>query len=1640
MNSISDYSLVGFWPLDEPSGTPFFHNYAPNRALAPSGVSFELHVAHARDGLNDLVWYSPWLGQDRQFDVVQGNDFVGHVVPGSFDDNGTGDDDGDDHRHLIVGQGGFAARSQFLVPPYTATSGFTVGLWVNPRTNGRANEILSALQSTPKINSIAHALFCKGQADDHWTIGVSGLLDQGAQFAVDPDTDGKQLQAYAHFSLEEQAPGQTNKFIHLQSPIESGKYTHIAFTYQLTRADGGGNTDVETALYIDGIAQASGTLTGIQEVDTFHAQNAVYRDAPLALGAANEEGTTGVDVYLRSTGWAHMVSGAYCFERPLTDGEMRDMHERGGLHPGDGTIRREAKEVLLTDNSIVGYYPFIGDDFLDVSQNHNALGAGRFVGDQFNTAHVDPPGAFNRAIRVNLDSNGAERIVALSGVTESLFLDSDGSFTISCLQVPDNVGLIENNMAFSLGSTDDAPRLVPLIADHTAGFFLSHDINLQNEMGIVIYPGGNPSDSVLLRAVDGDDWATSVRHLAFVHDAQTNGVAFYMNGYLQESGTLSTSFVPHLQRLAGSGFPILFANSVPDSDVKGVTNTGGQDNGLQEIFIASRPLEPQEILGLAVSGIDVTSIYYTPNDPRLMGYWRCTENNGNSLLRPDSAKLFSQYPANLVLSHTDSNWDLLENTDTGSPWLAIDYFGNIPIVNDGNGNSLGVSSGVWTVMGVSKAAHEVTTIQNRNTFINFQDRYKIFGNDIQETRQGFSSEHIITFEVTPSGAIPNTFDAIGEEFNSIVFDYGNLCNLNISGDGRYWGFVTTHNAGVEGTPDLSFVVHAREGPSTQNALVSGAIPFGVPTRVAVHTRPLTKFGEIDTADVDTVLDLYIGGTKVDTFQAQTDTLKIWSAGNPNSAADAWVMSFGGFVGPDLRTTDINAQTGFGEMYMREASVWRGTFTVDDVAHIVSSGVVSSTVPGFTNSNPTTQVTIADSDLVGYYRFNSPVSGELDLSLQGNDLINLGRLANNLPGGPATNARAGHLLKYIPGPLTTADIAVQASGVSYIGQDFTADNQALSPFMSSGTVFQNPQNGFSVGFLFCNRVETAGNDAGFLLSFGKSPGINTSVDTTVDASWAIVADDGGNIKMILSHDGHQFYDNSAGAAGNAFQITCGTFHNSDGDRPYDNNDYEEHRNGNVAAPHEDAWSHYLWTYDPAGSGTVRCYFNGELVDRKSMSGRQLNIPADDASKFLNFFFPQTDTWEWGGPAGDVFNRQAVITELCYFTDVVTPEEARYIALNGIDLAVGTPTSGIIGGYVQGLDTGSGHIAGYVQGLDTGSGMIGGIVDGSIAVSGLIGGYVSGVVFATGSIGAYVQGLETGSGLIGGFIPGAVVGSGHIGGLMRGGDVGSGHIGGYIAGSTPGSGILGGFILGSTQGSGTIGGWILGGLQGNLQFDTSYTVQAIAAQDFDALLEARQENTSDFDAKLVVFQSEIPPEVGIIIPGQTVTGLSPPFNQYFIGKASGLQGKTITSTRWTFGDLSPTVSVAESGAGCYPVQHRYATSGIFIAKFEAIDSHGIHNSATRIINVASGIPEVIVTLSGVPRSGNAELIVDFDTNVDSLPVGVSISTQLLLFDDGQTTTSFDPTHAYTQPGIYKPVWCVRDSRGFLWCDSLESGHDQ
>ncbi len=539
--------------------------------------------------------------------------------------------------------------------------------------------------------------------------------------------------------------------------------------------------------------------------------------------------------------------------------------------------------------------------------------------------------------------------------------------------------------------------------------------------------------------------------------------------------------------------------------------------------------------------------------------------------------------------------------------------------------------------------------------------------------------------------------------------------------------------------------------------------------------------------------------------------------------------------------------------------------------------------------------------------------------------------------------------------------------------------------------------------------TSSNDARIIASYGRIPSSATQT-TGADACWFICIDDSENIKLQMSKNGIAYID-PAIDKGNSLES---------GPTPFlaafrDNTDVEKFRYGAFDPPHQDSWGHYAWTFD-ATTGEVKAFVNGVLIDRKEFSSDgvidTLNTPTDPTARMITFLGGMFDIWQWTSVLPD---DQGILTDFFYFNEPITEQEVRYIALNGIAEADTPKASGIVGGYIEGLGQASGLIGGYVRGLDTGSGIIGGWLEGVFQASGLIGGYISGIP-----------------------TPKA---SGHIGGYITGLGQASGFPGGYIRGQGAASGLFGGYITGLGQVSGVIGGFINGGLNGVVEFDGYLEVEAFTAQDFDSLVQVSRHTNSDFDAKVEVFQSECPPEVNIVIPTAAVSGLATPFNQYFIGFASGVQGKTIVQTRWSFGDLGGFGAGVESGTnpGYYPVQHRFENQGFYAVKFEAIDSDGMHNSAIRFVHAASGVDPVRIALSGIPQIGEASLTVQYDQNVETLPPGVSITTRLLDLDNGQTTTVTDPLVVYNEPGVYKPVWCVRDSRGITWCDTMEPGID-
>lgn len=1662
VNYITDGSLVGFWPLDEPSGTPIWKNHSAAFARYPSGVPFDFTVAVA-DVNNIEEYMSVWPGKGLHVNPESGTTYTGYQVQGSWRMN---TDSSPLSRYLVLG-GGARQCAEQIWEPLIAQSGFTVGYWVYPNSDGYENFQTTAgtFTGTSWYTEAArcHTLigaFQANTANGGWRLGISGIRSRGAQFNFN-ELSSKQLRAFSFIERTTGAPSDL-----LSVPIESGRYTHVAFSYRYVNG-----TINEVVLYKDGRVTASGTTTAnLTSNNTSLISTSLSRS--LAIGPSDDT-TTATDDYERTSGWNHFVSGVYFFKRVLHEGEILDIHQQGGLQPTLGNLL-PAVETNLTSNYLVAYYPFMEPGYGDISKNHRAAISNFDAGDHTECVLVPGPHGFGTVFNNGVNTSNYYAIP--SGACYEML--NARSWTIAAWIDLQNAANRDDNIWLSWGSSTNATNAALQVAAataltlNTAGLVgtVSGITNLQRAV-VEVYPRGNIQDGVnnitfnLLGTYEYYNQASM--HIAIAYDDSTRGMAIYLNGALSESGTLNHSLTDQLLRITGSGFPLLFGNAVQDSiadaTTKGLFTTGGLGVFQGPVLLAKKALVGPEVRGIALSGVsDIPRVFRTRHDPRLVGYWPCTTFKMDDVIVLDEAMAWCTVPGNLVRGDTfgsDERW--YDKTRDESPVTSvyradgtafINHFGTrtLPSELSSYGN-LGITSGIFAVNGGSLGTALVDDADNaRSSVSNLSARYKPVIEERDLIPQNIAGEYVVSFEVTPSGRIPaidivRTATTNEINTNCVLFSIGNSFNNPGAGDSEFQIFLTTLNsvspdplgatAGLGGSGVTIRVDGQADTFTAANyaPLVSGRVPFGVPSRVLVHGKfddPYSANG-LGTGTANYTISLWINGTLIQRLTRQATTARVWSAGTPDSA-DYAPICFGGALASDTLSAQANWHGGLGDIYMREIFIMRGAFHKDEIQALATSGIQSPTIAGYVDQNPTTQVTIADSTLKAYWRFNGFAgggSGTTDVSGKGNHLFPAAQRYQQFLG--ANGAAA--VLRFFPAMFANSDLGVQCSGVSYSDVQTGAAPNRIAPFMASGSVFNDPNAGFSIGFFKKRKDITANGRSDVLIAYGIVPAADSNATVNYNYGWCIETDSVENVKMVMAKpSGNMLLDGATVSASRSGQIECGVF--GEGGRILDDlRPFERQNLGDHAASRLDAWTHYCWTFNPTDKYT-RCYMNGQLVDMvDSPSGVQ--IPILPSARYLTFFLHSQAPWVFDNVNTNDYT--TVMTDVFYFTRALDEPEVRYIALNGIDTANGTETSGIIGGYIHGSNLGSGLIGGYSRGLEYGSGLIGGFVPGGTLGSGLIGGYVSGIIFATDTIGGFARGLDYGSGIIAGYIVGANVGSGMIAGYIHGTNTASGLIGGYVTGGFGGSGTIGGFIFANATASGLVGGFIIGGLQGSMHFDTGFVVEAMSAKDFDAQLEIAKTTSADFDAKLVIFQDESVPLVNIIIPSTTVTGLVPPFNQYFIGVASGQQGKTITQTKWNFGDFTPTVSVSESGAGFYPTQHRFTQSGIMMVKFSAIDSNGLHNSAIRIINIASGVTPIHMSISGVPRSGSTALTVDFQTRIETVPNNVSVITQLLDFDDGQSTTSFNPVHSYSEPGIFKPVWIIRDSRNVIWSDTLESG---
>ncbi len=430
-------------------------------------------------------------------------------------------------------------------------------------------------------------------------------------------------------------------------------------------------------------------------------------------------------------------------------------------------------------------------------------------------------------------------------------------------------------------------------------------------------------------------------------------------------------------------------------------NNGGLDTFLTDLVIMDRPLNTAEVRFLQQSGISMNKNYYTPNDPRLRGYWKCTDTVGdNPFVVQDRARMWDRLPAHLTRAHSQEIWSRIEDpllsTSGPGPFGRIDLFGQdrtLGAVYDGFGN-LGITSGTFVIMGGSSAQAGHNEADRRGALSCYPQRFRMATDLPTLDQPKLTEEYILSFEVTPSGEITDLdFPGVGGGPNSILYATSNGTN-NVN-DERFYCYLTTKNAsgpdplgfdagtGASGVT-VAFMTVINNAGSNSNPIISGTLPFGVPSRVMFHMKPLSPYLSTPVNGTRPVqIDLYIDGNKVNSVEKAPVDGYMWNNVALTSTSDHWLYEFGGYAVDDaLGTPQAVLEDGLGEIYLREIFIAQGKFSKHDIQFFSQSGVArSSTLAGFNDQLPTSLVRVNDPRLVGYYRFTGGPggSGHLDLS-------------------------------------------------------------------------------------------------------------------------------------------------------------------------------------------------------------------------------------------------------------------------------------------------------------------------------------------------------------------------------------------------------------------------------------------------------------------------------------------------------------------------------------------------------------------------------------------------------------------------------------------------------------------------------------
>jgi hypothetical protein len=1011
---INDGSLIGFWPLNEPSGVPLFKNYSPTTGRHPSGLCFDMQVAVA-DIPNHDEMASPWPGTDRVFNSESGVFVEGYRVQGTWAKDSS--DSAPWSRHLLVGAGGRTQQEQFLVPP-TAQSGFTAGGWIYPDTDGyfdldNTNDLNLAQYGWIHGITRAHGLFGLfrgGTSNGGWRIGVSGLRSNGAQFNTE-FTAGRQLRAFV--GLE----GVGVAMDYLEVPVEAHRATHIGFTYRYING-----TSNEFVLYKDGRVAASGT-TSNDIVLNNTALRSTSLAMPFGIGHSNELTTDTTD-FQYTSGWGNLVSGVYFFRRVLHEGEMMDLHDAGGLQPEESALL-PTKEVTIEDPLLLGYYPYLEPGFGDASKNHRPLIANEDMGDLSFRAVVPGPHGGGGGIN-NSSANANAMAVANSGLCFDII--NGRSWTIGGWFAPESSIEREDNMMMSWGSvtTQTNASLLPIAAapsTNSMGFVITcSGVTNRQEIVAEVYPLGDVTsiENLVLKSESNlEYYSYAATHIALAYDDQTRGVALYANGALQSSGTLADSLTDQLERIAGSGYPLMFTNgitnAIPDTSARGVHLDGGRDMWFGPQFVYGRALLPREVRAIATSGIDLIRLSQTRQDTRLVGYWPAGDFKIDDIVVEDQAMVWGTVPAHLSRGDAfgkQERWYDRDHNEAAGTIFAPDatarynQFGTrtLPpeLASEGN---LGMTSGAFTVY--TGTANIADALDARSAIGNVATRFKPTMEERDASSQNVLGEYIVSYEVTPSGNIPATLlgatsFAARQMHNSALHGYGNIGTANDEGEVR--SFLTTIDASAGSGVTLVVLGHQTSFTAANiKPLVSGSVTYGVPNRVLIHG----KFEEphavpgITAGTTPYSVSLWINGVRVQRNIYTSNTAFMWSNGTPDSNADQWFFRIGGIIGDDdAHSTQLTMDSGLGEIYMRNVFLMRGAFRNGEIESLAASGIRDTSFDGFSNQPTKTQVSLANSALQAYYRFNGfaggPAhgvqgSGTTDLSFNLNHLLPLAEI-------------------------------------------------------------------------------------------------------------------------------------------------------------------------------------------------------------------------------------------------------------------------------------------------------------------------------------------------------------------------------------------------------------------------------------------------------------------------------------------------------------------------------------------------------------------------------------------------------------------------------------------------------------------------